>query len=201
MKTRPFLLLTIVLVLLGASVNAQEYKPGKNEIRLGYGFLTGPEMANSLLSIWPAIGMTIGKDTISDYMSSFYGVADLEYNRFLKKWVSIGVSVSLNPISTLIKTKHGKDLTWNYYIINVMPKVNFYYLNKGILSLYSGVETGAAIILWRDRQGSTTLSDSGVSWAFHVNVFGIRIGKEIGAYMEWGLGFRGVVNLGISGKF
>ncbi len=34
-----------------------------------------------------------------------------------------------------------------------------------------------------------------------VNLFGIRIGKEIGAFMEWGFGFRGMVNVGISGKF
>lgn len=29
----------------------------------------------------------------------------------------------------------------------------------------------------------------------------IRVGKEIGAYMEWGFGFRGLVNFGVSGKF
>jgi len=201
MKPKMFFLLVILCFMLGSSTDAQEVPLGQNELRGGYGFITGPEMANSLFSIWPAIGMTIRKDTIADYMCSFIGVADLEYNRFLGKRVSIGVSVSLNPVSTLLKTKHGKELTWNYYIINVMPKINFYYVNKGILSLYSGVETGAALILWKDRLGSSTLTDTGVSWAFHVNAFGIRVGKGIGAYMEWGFGFRGVINFGISGRF
>lgn len=201
MKIKSFLTCLIVLTIAGNACLAQEAAQEKNEIRLGYGALTGPEMANSLISLWPAIGISIFKDTLKDYQCSFYGAADFEYNRFLKKWVSVGISLSLNPISTLITTKSDLKLTWNYYLINVMPKVTFYYINKGILSMYSGVEIGAAMILWKDRQGNTTLYDNGFSAAFHVNAFGIRVGKQLGAYMEWGYGFRGVVNIGISGKF
>lgn len=201
MKIKTFLTCLIVITVAGNACFAQETSLDKNEIRLGYGFLTGPEMVNSLFSLWPAIGVSIFKDTIRDYQCSFYGAADLEYNRFLKKWVSVGVSLSLNPISTLITTKSGINLTWNYYLVNVLPKVTFYYVNKGILSLYSGVEIGAALILWKDRQGSKTTYDNGFSAAFHLNAFGMRVGKQIGAYMEWGYGFRGAVNFGISGKF
>ncbi|MCX6278046.1 MAG: hypothetical protein NT004_08105 [Bacteroidetes bacterium] len=201
MKSKTILLLMLCFVTLNSSIYAQETKKGKNEIRLGYGVLTAPEMANSLMSVWPAIGMTIWKDTISDYNCSFYGVLSLEYNRHLKPWISIGLSLSVNPISTLIRTKSGNELTWNYYLINVLPRVDFHYVNKGIFSMYSGVQAGATVILWQDRKGSTNSNDTGVGFAFHVNAFGMRIGKEFGAFMEWGYGFRGIVNVGISGKF
>ncbi|MEI7982911.1 MAG: hypothetical protein WCI71_14760 [Bacteroidota bacterium] len=201
MKSKTIGLLTIVLVFLTISMKAQEYKPGKNEVTLGYGAFTGVEMANALFSIWPAMGMTIGKDSIKDYNCSFYGVGDVEYLRFVKPWLRVGASLSVNPISTIITTKSGRELTWNYYVISVMPRIDFVYLNKGIFSMYSGIQVGASLILWRDRQGSATFTDSGVSAAFHINAFGIRVGKEIGAYMEWGYGFRGTFNVGISGKF
>ena len=201
MFTRIILFFSLVIVTVNLSAQSQDLNPGKNQIRLGYGVLTAPEMANSLMSVWPAIGMTIWKDTITDYVCSFYGVASLEYLRHLKPWVAVGISLSVNPISTLITTKHGKELTWNYYLLNVMPRVDFYYLNKGIFSMYSGVQAGATVIFWQDRLGSANMTDSGVTFAYHVNAFGIRIGKEFGAYMEWGFGFRGVVNAGISAKF
>ncbi|MCK9421724.1 MAG: hypothetical protein M0Q38_03930 [Bacteroidales bacterium] len=201
MKKRPFVLLALALVLIGASVNAQDYKPGKNEITLGYGAFTGVEMANALFSIWPALGMTIGKDTLKDYNCSFYGLGDLEYLRWVNPWLRVGASLSVNPVSTLITTKSGRELTWNYYFITVMPRIDFVYFSKGIFSMYSGLQAGASLILWSDRQGSATINDSGLSAAFHLNAFGMRLGKEIGAYMEWGYGFRGTFNIGISGKF
>ena len=201
MKTKTILLFTIVILLVSAAAQAQDQDFRKNEVRLGYGLLTGPEMANSLFSIFPAVGVSIWRDTITDYMCSFYGAADLEYNHFFNKWIAVGVSLSFNPISTIIKSKRGKDYSYNYYLINVMPKVTFQYMKKEFISMYSSLEAGGALILWRDRQGFIVQSDAGGSFAFHINAFGIRVGKDIGAYMEWGFGFRGTVNFGISGRF
>jgi len=164
--------------------------------------LTGVEMANAVYNIWPAIGISIiARDTIADYAPSFYGVAGMNYARHLKPWISIGASVSLNPINTYIRSKKGYEYTYSYYVLSVMPRVDFIYLNKGVFSMYSGIEVGAAFIFWTDKTGNATTTDFGVSPAFHINAFGIRIGKEIGGYMEWGYGFRGVFNFGVSAKF
>lgn len=201
MKTKIFFPLLLALLISFNLVYSQEYPNGKNEIRLGYGILTGPEMANSLMSIWPAIGMEIFKDTIKDYTCSFYGTPFFEYHRFLKPWVSLGGSLSFNPISTAITSTNKHEFTYNYYLISIMPKVTFYYLNKGIVSMYSGLEAGGSLILWKDRQGCTTLSDQGFTMAFQVTGFGVRVGKDIGGFMEWGIGFRGVVNFGLSARF
>ncbi len=194
----------VVLALLITGLNesfAQNENTGKNEIRVGYGLLTGPEMANSLFSLWPAIGVSIWKDTIKDYNCSFRGAVTVEYNRFVKPWCTVGASLSINPISTLITTKHGYEMTWSYYLISIMPKVNFIYFNKGPVSMYSGIEAGCSLILWRDRQGAVTMNDTGLSAAFQINGFGIRVGREIGGFVEWGYGFRGIVNFGLSARF
>lgn len=201
MKRKTLLLLSLSLGLLLSNLNAQEVNQSKNEVRLGYGALTGPEMANALFSIWPAIGIQIFKDTITDYRCSFYGVVSLEYSRRIKPWLNIGITATVNPISTLINSKSGFEFSYNYYLFTLMPRVDFYYINRGIFSMYSGIQVGASMILWQDRTGSSVTNDAGMSAAFHLNAFGMRVGKEIGVFMEWGYGFRGVVNFGVSGKF
>lgn len=201
MRTKIVFPCLLALLLFSSTGYSQDQPSNKNEIRLGYGMLTGPEMANSIMSIWPAIGMEILKDTIKDYTCSFYGTPFFEYNRFLKPWVSLGGSLSFNPISTAITSTNKHEFTYNYYLITIMPKVTFYYLNKGIFSMYSGLEAGGSLILWKDRQGCTTMSDQGFTVAFQVTGFGVRIGKDIGGFMEWGIGFRGVVNFGLSARF
>lgn len=193
----------IMLLVLGYSACAQETtgSTNRNEVRIGYGILTMPEMLNSLAATWSAIGISISMDSITDYSSSLHGVATLEYNRFVTKWLTVGGSLSVNPVNTVLKTKSDLLLTWSYYLFNIMPKVNVYYLNRDMIALYSGIEVGLSSIMWTDRQGNATQTDLGFSTAFHVNAFGIRIGKQIGGFMEWGFGFRGVVNLGLSARF
>jgi hypothetical protein len=201
MKTKILFVLFLSMGILYNTVSAQDLPATKNEIRLGYGVLTGPEMVNSLMSMWPAIGIHMLLDTIRDYRCSFYGVASLEYMRIIKPWLRVGISATVNPISTLLTSKSGFEFSYSYYLFTLMPRVDFYYINKGIFSMYSGIEVGASLILWQDRTGSSVSNDTGVRAAFHINAFGVRVGKDIGAFMEWGYGFRGMVNLGISGRF
>ncbi len=196
-----FCLLLAGMVLMNSAF-AQEKSTGKNEFRVGYGMLTGIEMANAVFNIWPAIGVTaIWRDTIADYSPSFYGTGGLCYTRHVRPWISIGVSASLNPVNTYIRSVKGYEYTWSYYFLSVMPRVDFIYLNKGPVSLYSGFEIGASFIFFADKTGNTNYYDFGVSPAFHINGFGIRIGKDIGGFMEWGYGFRGIFNFGVSAKF
>jgi hypothetical protein len=201
MKLKHFLAVIVACLLLTTSTMSQVTSSSKNEIRLGYGVLTMPELANTLFSVFPAIGIEIARDTITDYICSAYGVASLEYTRAVAPWCRVGASLTVNPISTIMKTKKGFDLTYSYYVFSLMPRVDFCYVNKGIFSMYSGLQAGVGFIYFQDRQGNSTLTDQGVNFAYHVNAIGIRVGKEIGAYMEWGFGFRGIVNLGISGRF
>lgn len=202
MKTKPTLVIAMLLsVAVTLSAQNNTGKPNANEVRISYGILTMPEMFNSMMATWSAIGISISMDSVTDYNTSLHGVATLEYNRFVSKWLTVGGSMSINPINTVLKTKSDLTLTWSYYVFNVMPKVNFYYINKDMISLYSGIEAGLATIMWTDRQGSTTKTDFGFTTAFHVNAFGIRVGKQIGGFMEWGFGFRGVANFGLSARF
>lgn len=201
MKTKTLLSFIIAMTVMTINSVAQQESAGKNEVRLGYGVVTGPEVANALFSIWGTVGYSIMKDTIVDYTCSMYGIPTLEYNRKLNPWLSIGASLSVNPINTFMRGKSGVEFTFTYYQVPIMARIDFHYFNKGLVSMYSGLQGGGNLLIFQDRKGFSTVTDTGFGVAWHVNAFGIRIGKTIGAYMEWGVGYRGIVNFGISGQF
>jgi hypothetical protein len=201
MKNTHIFTLIMVFGVMTISVYAQEKgHENRNEFRFGYGMVTAPEVANSLLTLWPAIGIKI-LDSITDYNASFHGVANMDYNRKIAKWCTLGGSLSINPVSTIITTKGGLNLTWNYYIFNLMPRINFCYLNREMVTLYSGLEAGAALVFWKDRKGPETLTDTDIIPAYHINFFGLRVGKQIAGFIEWGYGHRGMVNVGVSARY
>ncbi len=197
-----FITISIILFYAVIPVQSQNLpeRSVSNEIRLSYGMITIPEISNGLASIWPSVGIKILKDTIIDSYSSMHGVITFEYNKFINKWITLGGSFGINPIGTKITTKHGADLSWNFYMLNLMPKINVYYLHHENVSLYSGIEAGLSLVVFNDHEGSSSTMNAGVSPAFHFNAFGIRLGNQIGGFIEWGVGYRGVVNLGASMK-
>jgi hypothetical protein len=206
MKSKITLVLFTAVLIVSIAAKAQKTENvqsyPKNEVNLGYGMLTGPEVANAMIfPLFTVMGVGIARDTVKDIDPSAYGVVTFSYKRYLKRWVSLGGSASMNPITTHITTKKGLDLTYSMYLFSVMPRVDFYYFNKGYFSLYSGLEVGASFDLYSDRSGNTNANTTGVSAAFHVNAIGMRIGKEIGGFMEFGFGYRGIMNFGISGRF
>jgi len=206
MKTRLTIILFVLLGLLSPSLKAQE-KPlsktdfQKNEFNLGYGMLTGPEVASAMsFTMFSLIGIGILRDTVKSINPSAYGIVSLNYLRYLAPWVSVGASASINPITMSIKSTHGYDFDYSMYLLSIMPRVNFYYYNHKWMALYSGVEAGVSLDVYNNRSGNGHSISSGAGFAFHVNAFGFRMGKEIGGFMEFGYGFRGVVNFGISAR-
>ena len=67
--------------------------------------------------------------------------------------------------------------------------------------MYSGIGLGYAFMKdkYTTDDGSDEIKNSG-EFAFHINAFGVRFGKNIGGYVEVGYGYKGLVNLGVSFK-
>ena len=195
-----FLLLSPALLAQETNLSKNDFP--KNEINLGYGMLTGVEIANAMaFPMFGIMGIAIMRDTIKDFNPSAYGCVSFNYQRYITRWVSVGGTLSLNPVTMQLTSKHGLDLSYSMYLLSVMPRVNFYYINKGLFSLYSGLEAGCTLGVYSDRSGTSNQNSFGSTFAFQLNTIGMRIGKEIGGYMEFGFGFRGMVNFGISGRF
>lgn len=110
------------------------------------------------------------------------------------KWLQLGVSVS--------HTRFWRDYSGgkrNSSYTTAMPVVNFTWLNKGIVKLYSGVGVGFDFISeketgWEDRKLTV---DAG----FQLTFVGVAVGRRLFGFSEFGMGNHGFFSVGMGYRF
>jgi len=73
-------------------------------------------------------------------------------------------------------------------------------MNKPFLKLYSGVAIGVTIDLNKATIDGSEFTDRKIMPAGQLTLFGIRAGKALGGFLEFGVGTNGIVTAGISYK-
>lgn len=96
-------------------------------------------------------------------------------------------------------TSEKTHVTAAQKIVTLMPAFNYSYLVRKKSQLYSQVCAGAAFTTHRfyDKEATTHSIDP----AFQCTFVGYRLGGRIGAFAELGYGYKGLLQLGISGTF
>lgn len=217
-KTFFFLLFLFVLVF---NTQAQKEKENKskynekylNEIYFEYGTpgviwgtvepvvikterLVNSSIGESLIEILSGILFEESlNDNLEIYGFKCYGVATLSYQRHLhdQQWLGIGGEIAY----AYCRVKGGNEYSVTDVPVHIlMPtiNVNFYYLRRKIIELYSGLTAGLG--LWIDSK------ETSFFYAGHFNAFGISVGGEhLRIHCELGAGMKGSINLGLGYKF
>jgi hypothetical protein len=206
MKNMKLFVIVFLAMILVTPAVSQETRTFKNDFKFSYGNATALEVVMPLFLILLESGdISINKDSIKEFSSSFYGCINLTYERRLKKWVTLGISGSFNPYHGHILMYNNNRNDINVYLISLMPQVNFFYHSTELVSVYSGLAIGGTLAIEEDRNyrggNENNLYDTNFGFAYQLNAFGIRIGKEVAGYAEFGFGYKGIINLGLSCKF
>ena len=171
---------------------AQNAPQRKITITAGYGLLTVPQFVEGLSDI---LGTAITGGTIRYDDATFsgaliagikfstptkwkYGV-DVVYEKFTKK-------VYNNSSGQYLGDSEGKYLS-------IIPRVDYYWVNKSAFRLYSGVGAGASFA----SQKYESNSDSQVVFAFNIAPIGFELGNAISLFGETSFGYNGLLNGGI----
>jgi hypothetical protein len=133
------------------------------------------------------------------------GVFFAGYNYKLSKLISVGVVGgyvgSTMEFTSIINPMKKLTMTFNHYL--VLGRMDIHYTGDNIVDLYSGISIG----YWNETQSGKTdlnnpeISESSVHLGPHINLLGIKVGKEFGGFAELGLGVSGTINLGLFGRF
>jgi len=206
MKKHLTLLLAVgFIVVLCKPVLAQDQQNG---IYVSYapGFLSAQGFYESSSDVITAILDDIFTDDEINDNSTQTGIISLGYNRFLSEKIKLGVSGSYAKYTTKRDyTKHGevvKQIKWSDSFITVMLRFDFHYVRKEKISMYSGISVGASFVKGDNISGDEDLAlPSNTLFAFHLNAFGIRFGKDLGFFLESGFGYNGIVSGGVSYQF
>ena len=196
--------LTILIILIAISSYSfsQSYDRSylRNDLTLSYG-IPSTDMFLSVQS-----------NTLDDYFPdarylrdnySGTGVISFTYRRVSNSEMFLwGASVSYNATNGKMYYLGNYEGELKRNFITVAFEGHYRYQNVNKVQLYSGIGIGYSMgnetLTPSGESGKTAVSGSINRIAYQINAIGIRIGDNIGGFLELGYGYKGIVNAGLS---
>lgn len=188
----------LVLLTLGfQGLPAQTLENSKHEIHFGYGFLSDIEIIAVFAESYSRTIGTFGGDIISTELSAT-GPVIIGFNFRNSKKLTIGPEINLMQLGIRDRYSSGITVHGSYFVTNVSGRVDFRYVKRENLQMYSGILLGISYIF--DQSSDELDDDSTLFPSYQLNFFGIRFGKSWAGYAEVGFGRNGLLNIGVSKK-
>jgi hypothetical protein len=191
--------------MLIVTAGAQEIVPfRKSELVISYGAFSIPDISFEF-GIFDKVFINgaFSKDSVrfSDISSS--GSISAGYHRYLGKIVAIGFSGTIDAIRHSIEFDKETSFRSSATVISFMPAINFHYIRTNLVSVYGGGSAGVAAWIYKTDYTDNSLNASGIKWmfAYQLTLIGMRVGKDVGGFIEMGCGYQGMVKAGLSLKF
>ena len=198
-------LLALAIMMLGMILNAQESVPyKKNELVISYGVYSIPDFSFEL-GIFNKVFIhdDFSRDSARYYDVSSSGTITAGYHRYLGKIVAVGVLATIDAIRHTVEFDKETSFRSSATVVSLMPAINFHYIRTSLFSVYGGGSAGAVAWIYTTDYTDNSLNASGIKWmfAYQLTLIGMRVGKEVGGFIEMGCGYQGMVKAGLSLKF
>jgi hypothetical protein len=176
-----------------------------NDVFAGYGygslFMTNPYVDHSYQN-YPEISNQ-KQDAVTN------GTFIIGYNRRISKVVMIGFVASYMNCSntgnySLSGSNQNYDASLSDNIFSGLTMFTFNYLNKPIVRIYSAAGMGVAVsfsTVQGTDPGAISETDRQLMFGGQLTLFGIRVGRSLGAFFEFGVGTNTMLSCGISYQF
>lgn len=188
------------------SPKVESNRQGRNSIDVYYGYFSNQQYLGVIAGITSETFSSFGESNEINGMN-IPGVYGISYNRMVKKRLRLGVDynyvgVTLHIQDTLtMQEKYRNHLNFHALKFNVGAN----YLKKNLLTLYGGVSIGVCLINFRQKNVKGKILNKGTSViprpAWHINLLGIEVGKEVSGFLHLGIGYNGIINLGVRAHF
>ena len=190
---KKFLVMVAAAMMAATSVNAQE-EP-KHEVGLFYGFGSVSNIFSTYTSMFSAA---------TGDQSSFFGPIGAEYYYHVSPSIGVGGVVEYAGCKAMDKNTNAKDL--NESFLTIMPSVKFNWLRKKSVGLYSGVSAGVMLlsISCNDNAKQSdpdAKNETLVTFMFQATAIGLEVGGPFRAFVEAGIGEKGLLCAGLRYKF
>ena len=189
MKTLPAL---TVCLLLATTALAQPPQK-RNEAFISIGDASTLFLFDDLVTI---IG-SLGTVTYGDERGPFQIVGG--YQRRLGSWASAGVTASYAHASRTMFFLGDEVGTFSRGLVTVLVDGRGHWVRRPSLDLYSGLALGVAHT--SDKWASTSEEDHLTTAAFHLIPVGCRAGRDVGVFLETGIGWNNFFKVGLSGRW
>lgn len=188
------------LIIISISLSAQSYYRSydHHDISVSYGLFTPSQF-------W-VVNSPILNDSFPAelYVSDNYkgsGAIGLTYRHMFKNENMLwGISAGMSNASWQIFNIgiNEGELKRTYYTLAI--DWQYRWRNQGVIQMYSGLDLGYTFgqeTYTPTEVGAATTSTFG-QFGYQINAVGARFGKKFGGYVEFGYGFKGIINVGFS---
>ena len=202
---RSTFILYILVLASFVSLKAQSYEHSydHHDISIAYGAFIPDQFrtveSTMLDDLFP------DKRYVRDRYASM-GVLLINYRHMLRnEFVFLGVSAAYSSSSSEIYNVGQFEGDLDRQFITAAIEAEFRWVNLNMLQVYSGVALGytyATESLTPPAESGAPDESGNISTvAYQLNGAGIRIGRKFAGFIEFGYGFKGIVNVGFSAQF
>lgn len=187
---------TAMIIALLLSFQWCQAQEAKHEFQVGYGPFTRHQFFGDLIRF---SGSTIFQYPLSSL--SFGRSIAFSYHYQPRRRVAFGgnASFGVNNADENRNWFETGDYKSNHLVVSFETQI--FYLQKPTFTLYSLVGAGG-LFLWKKDQTYTTGRNETYAWPTgQITPVGVRVGKGLGIFAELGYGYKGLVNVGFSGRF
>lgn len=129
-----------------------------------------------------------------------------EYGYNINNWFNIGCGVYYNYERNPMRYIETKQFAWDEKenVVSFMLNTKFYWLNRGIVRMYSGVSVGFGLVntnMESILERNNAEMETAVMPAFDLRLIGLTVGKKLYGRFELGALCSGVVTAGIGYRF
>ena len=195
-------LFCLVFVGMFHNISAQEMQ--KNEVYAGLGLLNDNQMIAMLADVVGTIftgGYLVQPGTYRAY-TPFIGFRYGFTNRFSLGGIFAFDVNSVKVFNGDSPDKQMREINRYYMTYAIEPKFN--YIAKPAFQLYGYLGFGATVVTFGKAifdNGSEAEISRVPYFNMHVTPLGVRFGKEFGGFVEFGYGYKGILNGGLSYRF
>lgn len=194
----------LFLLLLTFSIsNGQDLlQSPKHELAVSYGLITSNQFIDVMKEVFTAV-FSFG--TYDKANKHYLGSYHLTYKYAPIDQLLIGLTGSIDKSKgDLLDENDVVDGEYSTTYSTAIVSVDYRYLHREMVQLYSGVGAGISVIQDVGRDFATSTKEKGEAstyFNFQINLIGVRVGKALAGFAEFGVGSKGIVNAGISWQF
>lgn len=167
---------------------------GKSELNIGFGIMPTEDVAAEIFTVFfLALSGRLPDKEVNDFAFS------LSYKYHLSERFSLGASGAYNAAAHETRFFKWIDNGPRPRTLAIAAETNFFYLKRPRVNLYASMGAGFFGSWTNEYDGISETSY--MSPTLHYSPIGVRVGKDVGGFVELGYGFKGLVNGGLSIRF
>ncbi|MBO7133932.1 MAG: hypothetical protein J6W06_07230 [Bacteroidales bacterium] len=168
----------------------------RNEISISAGTISGfGAFFDFFKVIFEGIGNGISKKNTD---TKFIGTYGIDYYYQVNPWFRPGAKFVYEGLKTTVSDSTGIVNQYNTSTISLMASVQFTYLNKKYVKLYSGIDLGVTNISDNNKNSSVSSTILGAN----ITLIGIRVGNDyIFGVVETNIGMDALIKAGFGVRF